>query len=262
MRLSKGTRRLSQRARLHCGRMIQPPALILAAGRGERMRPLSDALPKPLLRVRGKPLIEWHLIALAAAGVRQVVINTAWLEEQFPATLGDGLRWGLSITYSFEGRDHGGALETAGGMRKALPLLGDVFWLVSGDVFIPGFSFEGAAAQRFAAGDDDAHLWLVPNPSYHASGDFALTPDGRVNRGDDALPFTYANLALVRARLVASLTLGQPAPLGPLLFASAAAQRLSGERLTSEWHNLGTPDQLHALNQGSRGREIVNEARG
>src|SRR5581483_5457756 len=100
-------------------------ALILAAGRGERMRPLSDHRPKPLLEVRGKPLIAWHLEALARAGVREVVVNTAWLEEQFEPALGDGARWGLRIRYSMEGRDHGGALETAGGIAKALPLLGD-----------------------------------------------------------------------------------------------------------------------------------------
>ncbi|OYU74028.1 MAG: mannose-1-phosphate guanylyltransferase, partial [Burkholderiales bacterium PBB5] len=104
----------------------QPRALILAAGRGERMRPQTDTCPKPLLPVAGRPMIEWHLMALAAAGVREVVINTAWLEDHFPAALGDGSRWGLAIHYSMEGRDHGGPLETAGGIAKALPLLGDV----------------------------------------------------------------------------------------------------------------------------------------
>src|SRR5512146_8624 len=114
-------------------------ALSLAAGRGERMRPLTDACPKPLLEVRGKRLIEWHLEALARAGVREVVVNTAWLEDQFPPALGDGSRWGLAIAWSMEGRDHGGALETAGGMAKALPRLGladdEAFWVVSGDVW-------------------------------------------------------------------------------------------------------------------------------
>src|SRR4051794_16646720 len=121
-------------------------ALILAAGRGERMRPLSDTCPKPLLEVRGKRLIEWHLEALARAGVREVVINTAWLEEQFPAALGDGSRYGMRIDSSFEGRDHGRPLETAGGIAKALPLLGDVFWVVSGDIFVPDFPFDPADA--------------------------------------------------------------------------------------------------------------------
>src|SRR6185436_18993272 len=116
-------------------------AIILAAGRGQRMRPLSDTCPKPLLEVHGRRLIEWHLEALAKAGVREVVVNTAWLEEHIVATIGDGARFGLAITYSREGRDHGGALETAGGIAKALPLLGDAFWIVSADVWAPDFRF-------------------------------------------------------------------------------------------------------------------------
>ena len=170
-------------------------ALILAAGRGDRMRPLTDRCPKPLLAVAGRPMIEWHLIALAAAGVREVVINTAWLETQFPSALGDGSRFGLAIRYSMEGRDHGGALETAGGIAKAAHLLGDCFWLVSGDIVAPGFGFDAAAAQRFVASDDDAHLWLVPNPDFHAAGDFALAKH-RVQRPAEGQPrpLTYANL--------------------------------------------------------------------
>ncbi len=116
-------------------------AFIMAAGRGERLRPHTDHTPKPLLPVRGQPLIAWHLAALAAAGVREVVINTAWLEDRFPEALGDGSRWGLAIRYSMEGRDHGGALETAGGIAKALAMLDDPFWVVAGDVFLPGFTF-------------------------------------------------------------------------------------------------------------------------
>ena len=157
-------------------------ALILAAGRGERMRPLTDHTPKPLLCVRGKPLIEWHLLALARAGVREVVVNTAWLESQFPAALGDGARWGLSIRYSTEGRDHGGALETAGGIRKALPWLApggeEAFWVVSGDLFIPGFDFDAQAADAFAAGPDLGLLWLVPNPGFHERATSTCRPDG------------------------------------------------------------------------------------
>ena len=238
---------------LNCGAMPKPPppplkAMILAAGRGERMRPLTDQTPKPLLPVAGRPMIEWHLQALAAAGVREVVINTAWLEDQFPSALGDGSRWGLRIHYSHEGRDHGGALETAGGIAKALPALGDCFWLVSGDIVAPGFGFDAAQGQRFADGDDDAHLWLVPNPDFHAAGDFALAA-GRVTRppAGQPRPLTYANLALVRRRLVAGVVPGQRAALGPLLFDSAAAGRLGGELLTGEWHNLGTPAQWAAL---------------
>jgi len=227
-------------------------ALILAAGRGERMRPLTDATPKPLLPVRGKPLVEWHLEALARAGVREVVVNTAWLEAQFPAALGDGARWGLSIHYSMEGRDHGGALETAGGIRKALPWLApqgdEAFWVVSADIYMPGFGFDARLAQDFAAGTDLGLLWLVPNPGFHARGDFDL--DGtRLRRAAAGAPlaWTYANVALLRPALVASLPLGRRVPLGPLLFEAAAADRLAGRVLDGPWHNLGTPAQLAAL---------------
>ena len=157
-------------------------ALILAAGRGERMRPLTDHTPKPLLDVGGKKLIEWHLEVLARAGVREVVVNTAWLEEQFPAVLGDGSRYGVHITYSFEGRDHGGALETAGGIAKALPLLGDAFWVVSGDVFVPDFAFSADGAQHFANGDALGQLWLVDNAPHHPDGDFGIDADGLASR--------------------------------------------------------------------------------
>ena len=234
------------------------PALILAAGRGARMRPLTDTTPKPLLPVAGRPMIEWHLLALAAAGVRQVVINTAWLEAQFPAALGDGSRFGLAIHYSHEGRDHGGALETAGGIAKALPLLGRCFWLVSGDIVAPGFRFDAGAAQRFADGQDDAHLWLVPNPDFHAAGDFALQGD-RVLRpaAGQARPLTYANLALVRDSLVGGIAAGQHAPLGPCLFASADAGRLGGEPWAGAWHNVGTPEQLAAVNARLRATEFA-----
>ena len=231
-----------------------PRALILAAGRGERMRPLTDATPKPLLAVHGKPLIEYHLEALARAGVREVVVNTAWLEAQYPVVLGDGRRWGLTIHYSMEGRDHGGALETAGGIAKALPLLAptstEAFWVVSGDVFAPGFDFAAAPVAAFEASQDDARLWLVPNPGFNTRGDFALGPSGRLQRGPDTLPrpWTYANLALVRPALVAGVAVGQKAALGPLLFASADAGRLGGQVLSGTWENVGTPSQLAALN--------------
>lgn len=230
-----------------------PRALILAAGRGERMRPLTDATPKPLLPVRGQPLIVHHLVALAAAGVREVVINTAWLEDQFPAALGDGARWGLKIRYSMEGRDHGGALETAGGIAKALPWLAprgeEAFWVVSGDIWCPDFRFPDEAVQHFAAGDDDALLWVVPNPPFHPEGDFALEADERLCRPAQAAArgWTYANLALCRPRLVAAVTPGTHAPLGPLLFASAAAGRLAGRALDGRWENVGTPEQLRSL---------------
>ncbi|APW40311.1 mannose-1-phosphate guanylyltransferase [Rhodoferax koreense] len=227
------------------------PALILAAGRGERMRPLTDTIPKPLLPVHGKPLIEWHLEALARDGVRQVVINTAWLEAQIPAALGDGARWGLSIHYSMEGRDHGGALETAGGIAKALPLLGDNFWLVSGDIHAPQFRFDPLAAAAFEAGDRLAHLWLVPNPPYHPQGDFGIGPDGlglADSPGPDGVRWTYSNLALVRGALCEHVPVGEKVPLGPLLFAGMRQQRIGVEAYKGPWHNVGTPEQLHHLN--------------
>jgi MurNAc alpha-1-phosphate uridylyltransferase len=235
-----------------------PRALILAAGRGERMRPLTDATPKPLLAVHGRPLIEYHLQALARAGVREVVVNTAWLEDRFPAVLGDGRRWGLKIHYSTEGRDHGGALETAGGIAKALPLLAptgtEAFWVVSGDIYAPGFAYSADDVAAFEAGPDDAWLWLVPNPGFNTRGDFAWAPPDRLQRGPDGTPrpWTYANLALVRPRLVAGVAVGHKAALGPLLFASAEAGRLGGRVLQGAWENVGTPEQLAALNAAAQ----------
>ncbi len=234
-------------------------AMILAAGRGERMRPLTDTVPKPLLRVHGKPLIEWHIQALARAGVREIVVNTAWLEDRIVETLGDGSRLHVRIAYSMEGRDHGGALETAGGIAKALPLLVDAsdgddpFWLVSADIFAPGFAFDQAAAARFAAGPDLAHLWLVPNPDFHAQGDFGLDGEGRglASAGADGRTWTYANLALLRPTLVRHIAPGTRAALGPLLFAAMRARRIGAEVFGGEWHNLGNPAQLDALNRSA-----------
>jgi N-acetyl-alpha-D-muramate 1-phosphate uridylyltransferase len=188
---------------------LHPTAMLLAAGRGERMRPLTDTCPKPLLQVQGKPLMQWHLEALAQGGFSQVVVNTAWLGEQIETTFGN--RFGpLHIVYSHEGRDFGGALETAGGIARALPLLrggwvaegsapcppvcgllllpaqspqlpslfGDVFWVLAGDVFAPDFVFTQEAVARFVASGKLAHLWLVPNPEHNAKGDFGLQLDG------------------------------------------------------------------------------------
>lgn len=230
-----------------------PKAMILAAGRGTRMRPITDTTPKPLLTVRGKPLIEWHLEALARAGVREVVINTAWLEDRIVAVLGDGARWGLTIRYSMEGRDHGGALETAGGIAKALPLLvdhpDDAFWLVSGDIYAPDFRFDAPAVARFADGAAWAHLWLVANPPYHPGGDFGLDDaSGLALAGVDGPRWTYANLALCRAALVATVAPGTRCALGPLLFAAMRDQHISAEVYAGAWENVGTPGQLDALN--------------
>lgn len=234
--------------------MTAAQAMILAAGRGERMRPLTDSCPKPLLEVRGKPLIVWHLEALARAGIGSVVINTAWQEDVLIAALGDGSRWGLRIHYSREGRDHGGPLETAGGIAKALPLLEDSFWLVSGDIHAPGFAFDPAVAAQFSARDLLAQLWLVPNPSFHERGDFGIGADGfglADAPGPDGRRWTYSNIALVRAELCSHVVVGQKVPLGPLLFEGMRERRIRVAPYLGEWHNVGTPQQLHQLAQSN-----------
>jgi len=224
-------------------------ALILAAGRGERLRPLTDITPKPLLPVRGKPFVEWHLLALARAGIKDVVINTAWREEQFPAMLGDGSRWGLTLHFSMEQTAYGGALDTAGGIATALPWLApkgdESFWLISGDIFAPGFEFDDAQRRTFDAGTDLGHLWLVPNPPFNVNGDFALNGDRLSRHGERT--WTYASLALMRPAMVAGIDAGTRAALGPSLSRAAAAGRLGGQAWHGEWHNVGTQPQWAAL---------------
>jgi MurNAc alpha-1-phosphate uridylyltransferase len=226
------------------------PAMVLAAGRGERMRPLSDATPKPLLPVHGKPLLAWHLEALARDGVRDAVVNAAWLEEQVVEAVGDGSRFGLSVAVSREGRDWGGALETAGGIATALPLLaphGDAFWLASADVWAPDFAFDAARARAFAASGLLAHLWLVPNPPFHPFGDFAIDADGLAVAEGDGPRLTYANLALVHRDLVRGLAPGTRAKLAERLVAGMRERRVTAERYEGRWENVGTPEQLAAL---------------
>ena len=226
-------------------------ALILAAGRGVRMRPLTDHTPKPLLAVRGKPLIEWHLLALARAGVRDVVVNTAWLEQQFPAALGDGARFGLRIAYSMEGRDHGGALETAGGIAKALPLLAsahaDCFWVVSGDVLLGDFAFDGGVAQRFASSGHWAHLWLAPNAPHHPGGDFGIDAQGHAVT-DAPVRRTWASVGLFRAAMLEGVAVGTKMALRPLLDRGIVERRITAEPWDGEWTDVGTPERLQALN--------------
>ncbi|MES2423231.1 MAG: nucleotidyltransferase family protein [Pseudomonadota bacterium] len=230
-------------------------ALILAAGRGERMRPLTDHTPKPLLQVHGKPLIVWHIEALAKAGVRDIVINTAWLEDQFPATLGDGSRWGVRITYSHEGRDFGGALETAGGICRALPLLGDTFWLVAGDIYLPASVFAEDVATQFVASDKLAQLWLVPNPPHNPRGDFGLAADGTaLSRAETQ--YTYSTIGLYRKALFAppfcDIPAGNPhgvkAPLAPILRAAMDNNQITASLHTGAWTDVGTPERLAQLN--------------
>ena len=247
---------------------VQVPALVLAAGRGERMRPLTDSTSKPLLQVQGRPLLQWHLQALANAGVSRVVINTAWLGEQIPAYFSDknGVKpiWDkrkqLSISYSQEGVDFGGALETAGGIARALPQLGPVFWLAAGDVFAPAFVFDSAAVQAFAASDQLAHLWLVPNPAHNPRGDFGLSSQGLALNlpADDPAPrYTYSTIALLRAELFAppwcdippGNPLGVKAPLAPLLRCAMDAGRVSASLYGGRWTDVGTPERLAELNR-------------
>ena len=224
-------------------------AIILAAGRGERMRPLSDTTPKPLLAVCGKPLIEWHIEALARAGVADIVVNTAWLEDRLVAALGDGSRFGVRLHWSMEGRGYGGALETAGGIATALPLLGDAFWAVSGDVFMPGFPFRADDAAAFVASGRLGRLCLVPNPPYHPRGDFGLDGDtGLPEAGPDGQRWTYANVALLRAAMFANTPPGRPAKLAPLLYAGMRERRIGAEVWRGEWANVGTPSDLAAAN--------------
>lgn len=225
-------------------------ALILAAGRGERMRPLTDHTPKPLLHVRGQRLIEWHLQALAAAGVREVVVNTAWLEEQFEPALGDGARWGVRLHWSREGRDHGGALETAGGIAKALPLLDETFWVVSGDVFLPGFGFDPTPAHAVTAGAHLAHLWMVPNAPHHPRGDFSLGEDGLLGMDPDGPRLTWASVGLFHCAMFEGVTVGQRLALRPLLEAAIAQHRLGGSRWSGAWTDVGTPERLASLHAG------------
>ena len=221
-------------------------ALILAAGRGERMRPLTDRTPKPLIEVRGKRLIEWHLEALARAGVREVVVNTAWLEDQFPAALGDGSRYGVRIAYSFEGRDHGGALETAGGIAKALPLLGDAFWVVSGDVFVPDFPFSAADAHGFAGSTALGQLWLVDNAPHHPNGDFGIDAEGLASR-TAAPKFTWASIGLFRAALFQDIVVGTKMALRPRLESAIDQRGLRAQKYDGRWTDVGTMERLASL---------------
>ncbi|GAC1357192.1 MAG: nucleotidyltransferase family protein [Variovorax sp.] len=233
------------------GAMTGAQAMILAAGRGERMRPLTDSCPKPLLQVRGKPLLQYHLEALARAGFDQTVINTAWLGQQIEDRFGPRMG-GMAIHYSNEGRDFGGALETAGGIARALPGLAECFWLVGGDVHAPQFEFSRAALQRFAQDGKLAHILLVPNPPHNPKGDFGLRGDGVALR-DGAPTFTYSTLGMYRKQFFASLPAGNPggikAPLLPLLLEAIDNEQLTAEVYTGAWTDVGTPVRLAQLNQ-------------
>lgn len=223
--------------------------MIFAAGRGDRMRPLTDHTPKPLLPVGGKPLIVWQIERLAAAGVHDIVINHAWLGDRIEAALGDGGAWGVRLAYSPEGE----ALETAGGIAQAMPLLRtaeahSVFLAIAGDVFCdidyaPLLRRAPALAAQAAPG---MHLVMVPNPPYHPRGDFVLTDDGRLH-ADGAERLTFGSIGLYDTRLFDGIAPGTRLALTPLYRQAIADGRATGERFDGRWENVGTPEQLAAL---------------
>jgi MurNAc alpha-1-phosphate uridylyltransferase len=221
-------------------------AMILAAGRGERMRPLTLARPKPLLDVGGQPLIEHHLRALAAAGCTQVIVNLSWLGEQIRAALGDGSRFGVEIRYSDEGPQ---PLETGGGIFRALPLLGSApFLVLNGDVWS---DYPYAQLHDRPGTGDLAHLVLVPNPSHNPHGDFVLE-DGRMLEGLPGEPFTFSGIGVYRPELFDGCRDGV-FKLAPLLRAAARAGRVSAELYRGDWLDIGTPERLAELDHRLRG---------
>lgn len=216
--------------------------MILAAGVGERMRPLTDHTPKPLLQAGGQPLIAYHIEALAALGLDDLVVNVAHLGQQIIDWCGDGQRWGVRIHYSREPEP----LETAGGIQRALPLLGQApFLVVNGDVWTE-FPLQQLLAHTQLP-DGAAHLVLVDNPPQHPQGDFCLTPTGQVVARPPETPgFTYAGIGVYTAGFFAGMTPGKQA-LRPLLDAAIADKRVSGEHFAGFWADVGTPERLHAL---------------
>ncbi|MDI9333192.1 MAG: nucleotidyltransferase family protein [Cytophagales bacterium] len=240
---------------------ISPPAtaMILAAGRGERMRPLTDTCPKPMLQVQGKPLIQWHVEALSRQANQHLICNTAWLGGLIEHGLGDGSTFKTHIQYSREGDDFGHALETAGGIIRALPRLADTFWLVAGDVFAPQFEFAKAAYDAFAASKRQAHLWLVANPAHNPTGDFGLSKDGLALNGpkeSNVTQWTYSTIGLYKqsffAEALAGIPAGNPsgirAALAPLLRAAMDKGCVSAQIYTGDWTDVGTPERLRELN--------------
>jgi MurNAc alpha-1-phosphate uridylyltransferase len=224
-------------------------AMILAAGRGERMRPLTDHTPKPLLQAGGKPLIAWHIERLVRAGITDLVINHAHLGTQIEQVLGDGGRFGAAIRYS----DEGTALETAGGIARALHLLGDdVFAVVNGDIYCDyDFARLPALAAQVRDRQDTAHLVLVDNPAHHPQGDFLLQ-DGRLldsAAGPRSSALTFSGIGLYRPELFADIPRGTKAALAPLLREQIALGKVSGEHHRGVWIDVGTPQRLHELDQ-------------
>ena len=214
-------------------------AMILCAGRGERMRPLTDHTPKPLLHVHDKALVVWHIEKLASLGFNEIVINIAHLGNKIAEALGDGSKWGVDIIYSDE--QESGALESAGGIIKVLPFLGnETFLVVNGDIFCD-YDFDSG----FDLGSDLAHLILVPNPEHNPNGDFSLA-DGRVyNNRDDK--FTFSGIGYYSPKLFEGL-LCEKSALAPLLREAIEKERVGGSLHTGVWHDIGTPQRLKSIN--------------
>ena len=218
-------------------------AMILAAGRGERMRPLTDFTPKPLLKVGAKPLIVWHLERLAQAGFKEVVINHAHLGGQIEQALGNGSLWSMHIQYSPEQQ----ALETAGGIANALPLLGEQpFLVVNGDIYTE-IDFAPLANLAHSLSPNLAHLLMVDNPPQHPHGDFAIV-DGRLSESG-ATQLTFSGVGVYHPSLFASVGRGQAAKLAPLLRQAMAKQLATASYYDGIWHDIGTPERLHNLDQ-------------
>ena len=214
-------------------------AMILAAGRGERMRPLTDETPKPLLKISGKRLIEYHLENLARAGIKEVVINHAWLGEQFPAVLGSGEKFGLNIHYSNEGEK---ALETAGGIIRALPILGsEPFLLVNGDIWTD-YELSGLTNSSFEL-KHLMHLILVINRSHHPRGDFALDEHNLLL---DQPAYTYSGIGVYSPKIFTKLRIGVQ-PLAPVIRETIKQRQVSGEIYRGAWEDVGTPERLVEL---------------
>jgi MurNAc alpha-1-phosphate uridylyltransferase len=257
-------------------------ALLLAAGRGERMRPLTDVSPKPLLPVRGQPLMQWAMQALQRGGIQNLVINTAWLGAQIPRHFGPVFespeQAPMRLYYSQEGVDFGGALETAGGIVRALPWLADTFWVAAGDVFAPDFVFAPEAYARFQASTQLAHIWLVPNPAHNAGGDFGLSADGlalnlpklgnpavhdemlskaKASEADSTPQrYTFSTIALYKRAFFeaawCNIPVGNPAgvkaPLAAMLRTAMDNGAVSASLYTGAWTDVGTPERLAQLN--------------
>ncbi len=222
--------------------------MLLAAGRGERMRPLTDQVPKPLLEAGGKALIIWHIEKLVRAGMTELVINHAYLGSQIEAALGDGSKFGAHIQYSAELT----ALDTAGGIANALPLLGkEPFAVISSDIYCDyDFACLPDRAALLKSSEDVAHLLLVDNPPHHADGDFYLH-NGRIgcnlHLSPNALALTFSGISLYKPALFADITRGSNAPLAPLL--RSHLDKISGEHFRGQWMDIGTPQRLAELDQ-------------